>query len=266
MKELLLSEIKHNTTGVLNLVSLINHHILQEPLLDTQYFNDFADKCMQQFSDIDDSLERAETLLETLYVDEILMELMPASVNVKQHRIIAGFEARTMAPALKLILLRHVIRLCGFEADIVFVPENLMLRIVCDDEFAIIIDPMTGEAINWLDLDNRLADNINSIGQEYLSPVSEQSLIFNYLESLKTSLIADMKFDRALSCIDMIFALVSTNRHRLKRILLSHQQNAAIRLFNEYKTSLPSVSQHNTDAVLLQQQLELITKTTPVLH
>lgn len=209
MKKLLLSEVCNPQTNILDAVSLINHHVLDDELVNIEFLAAFIEKVEDSLADIDDSLERAERLLEFLFIDGVFIESAESQVSLEQFRLKRGFEYRALTPSLKIIVMRHLVRLAGFESDIVYVPDQYMLRVICDDEFAIIIDVVTGEAISWVDLDRRLESTDDGSGQFNVNVMGNRALLLKYLQDLKSTLIDVGRFDKALESTDIMVALLS---------------------------------------------------------
>ena len=209
MKKLLLSEVCNPQTNILEAISLINHHVIDDDLVNIEFLADFVDQITETLADIDDSLERAERLLEFLFIDGVFIEQHKAKTKLEEFKLKQGFEFRKLTPSLKILVMRHLIRLAGFESDVVYIPDQFMLRIICDDEFAIIIDVVSGEALSWVDLDRRVEADDDGSGAANVSIISNRSLLLKYLQDLKSTLIDVSRFDKALECTDIMVALMS---------------------------------------------------------
>lgn len=270
MKELLLSELRSSRTDLMHAVSLIEQEFFAKSAsqikLDMQQVNDLVILCQQEIESIEDPLDRAERLIELIFVDNLFIDHKRSFWHIENHQLESGLGFRCMAPALKHLFFVHLIRCCGFECAAVYVPDDIMIRIVCDDDYAIIFNTLSGEAISWHDLEERLSDLENQEEHVSLDVVKDTTLISQYLISLKTSLIREQKFDLALECVNLILGLNPEDPyHRRDRGFLLQQLDCYKVAFDDYRFYVDKCPK-DPEAKILQLQLDNISQIETVLH
>lgn len=270
MKDLLLSELNSSRINLMQAANLVEQNLfgldLNTAKTSMQDVDAFINVFQQQIEGVDDALERAEKLLELIFVEQLFVDNARPFWPLSTHLVNDGLAFRTIAPALKNLFLIQVIEACGFGVEAVYVPDEVMLRIICDDDFAIIFSPIDGKPINWFDLDNRLnQDNDNN---EYvtLNGLTDKDLIVRYLVSLKTALIREKKFTEALECIDLILSLNPEDPyHRRDRGFLLQQLDCFKVAFDDYKFYVERCPK-DPEAKLLEMQLDMISRVDTVIH
>ncbi len=270
MNELLLSELNSDEKGLLEKIVLVEEFVFSSA--DTQLDNvtSFIEYCQSALEGIDDPLEQAEQLINELFVSQLLIDSQRDFWPVLAYQLQASLDYRTIAPTLKAIVIRHIIEASGFDCDLVFIPEKVMVRLVCDDMYAIIFDAITGESLNWQEYDQRMddAEDINNYHAENMQPesMSHISLIVKHLSGLKAALIQDAHFSQALKCVDILLALRPNDPfERRDRGFLLHQLDCFKVAVDDYRYFVQQCPK-DPAAQLLKIQLENITVAEPALH
>ena len=265
MKELLLSEINAEGVNPLAAVALIEAFIFGEQV-SIEAVERMAEYCSEAMDDTDNSIDQAEQLINEIYVQHLFIDLPQPHWSVATHQLVDAFSFRVISPILKSIIIQHIIKLCGFHVDIVFVPEKIMVRIMCDDDFAIIFEPVTGQSISWDDLDERLADVEFLPNGDFVHAIEPQDLIYKYVASLKNALINEQKFDKALKCVDILLAMRPDDPfERRDRGFLLHQLDCFKVAYDDYRYFVEQCPQ-DPAARLLKLQLDNITVNNTILH
>ena len=265
MKELLLSEINHAVVNPLEAVALVEEFIFEHNV-NLKNIEDLAEHCKSSLNDETDVLERAEKLINDIYVHQLFIDKTRINWSVASHQQYEGLAYRVISPILKSLILQHIIRLCDFECDIVFVPEKVMVRIHCSDDYSIIFDPTTGESLTWHDLNERLDDFNSDLLAEQVQVIDTKDLICKYLSSLKSALIQELKFDKALKCVDMLLAMRPDDPfERRDRGFLLHQLDCFKVAYDDYRFFVEQCPE-DPAAQLLKYKLDNITVSDLVLH
>ena len=267
MNELLLSEITSDEKSLLQALNLVEEFIFEEKTASMQtLLAPIIEQCNAVVVEIEEPLQKAEVLINELYVNHLMLDIKRSSWPVLGYQCNKGFEHRLMAPMIKAAVLCHIIQGCDFNADIVFIPDQVMVRIECDDVYAIIFDPVTGESISWQELDNRL-EEVEGDPLEYNIPsIDIQTAVMEYISALKTSLIKELVFDKALKCVDILLALRPDDPfERRDRGFLLHQLDCFKVAYDDYKFFVESCPK-DPAAQLLKMQLENIKISTPIIH
>ncbi|MDG1732122.1 MAG: tetratricopeptide repeat protein [Thalassotalea sp.] len=270
MNELLLSEINSERIDLLQMIGLIEQELFSQEenktLIDLSQINELITFCQLEIEDTSDALERAEKLIELLFIDNLFLDITRDSWSVNSHCLEHALNYRCFAPALKCLLIIHIIRCCGFEINAVYVPDEVMLRIICDDDYAIIFDVLTGCPINWLELEQRINNLDDNEEEPSLAAIDDKKLIVQYLVSLKTSLIREGQFTLALKCVDLILALNPDDPyHRRDRGFLLQQLDCYKVAFDDYRYFVERCPK-DPAAKLLQQQLDMISHIETKFH
>ncbi|WP_286232788.1 tetratricopeptide repeat protein [Thalassotalea sediminis] len=268
MNDLLLSELTSEQSNLLSSLALIEKHIFDNA--QSGQFNDalsnIIETCKQATADIDDSMAQAECLINALYVDELFIDKTRALWPVMATTIEAAIEHRVLSPVLKAAVVQHIVTQCNLEAEIVYVPEEIMVRIICDDVYSIIFDPITGESLNWQELDRRLDGLPNEPNSQYLAPMEIQSSLVEHLTLLKNSLINELQFDKALKCVDLLLAIKPEDPfERRDRGFLLHQLDCFKVAYDDYQYFVEQCPK-DPAAQLLKFQLDNINLDDTVLH
>ncbi|WP_448550354.1 tetratricopeptide repeat protein [Thalassotalea fusca] len=265
MNELLLSEINAEQTDLLSTVIMIEEHIFGAKL-DKCFLKNIIETCAEAIESYSDVLEQSEVMINALFIEQLFVDTSKASWPVVSHRIKQGTEQRILSPTLKAIVLRHIIEQAGLEADIVYVPEKVMVRIICDDVYTIIFDPISGESLNWQELDERMAELGGDPSQVYLSTMDKRSVILKHLTSLKTALIQEQVFDKALICVDLLIALRPEDPfERRDRGYLLHQLDCFKVAYDDYQYFVQQCPK-DPAAQLLKKQLAQVSIIDSKLH
>ncbi|WP_371372710.1 tetratricopeptide repeat protein [Thalassotalea aquiviva] len=270
MKDLLFAELKSQNLNIVHSISLIEQELFSVKADKIRDLKQLVDALVidsqQQIESIDDALDRAEKLLELLFVDNLLVDSEQTVWPLTSQLLETSIAFRSIAPPLKSLLLLYIIRSCGFSCDAVFVPDEVMIRIVCDDDYAIIFNPIDGKPINWFELEQRI-ENPESLEQSIsIETVSDQDLIAQHLMSLKTALIREQQFELALKCTDIILGLRPEDPYQRKeRGALLQQLDCYKVAFDDYRYFVEKCPK-DPSAKILQIQLEMIQHLDPVLH
>lgn len=265
MKELLLSEINNEVVEPLEAVALIEEFIFNHKV-DVNEVKQLAEHCKKELSDIENVMERAEQVINEIYIHQLFIDNKRHAWPVVSHQIHNGLAYRIMAPVLKSIMLQYIIEQSGFDSDIVFVPEKVMVRITCDDDFAIVFDPVTGESLSWQDLDDRLTDFDNEPQDDFVQTIDTQDILYKYVSSLKDALINELQFDKALKCVDVLLAMRPDDPfERRDRGFLLHQLDCFKVAYDDYRFFVEQCPQ-DPAAQLLKHQLDNITVNDTILH
>lgn len=265
MNDLLLSELTQDKVDLMQAIALLEENLFGKAI-SLDYVQQIAEHCKQVIAKEDDPLIRAEQLINEVFIHQLFIDNQRKYWSVASHKLHEAIEFRIISPILKCIILKEIITYCGFECDIVFVPEKTMVRILCNDEISIIFDSVTGESLSWFDLDEKLADIDNDPNQQYVKTLVGIELIVNHLISLKNSLIHEQKFDCALKCIDIILALRPDDPiQRRDRGFLLHQLDCFKVAYDDYRYFVEQCPQ-DPAAQLLKLQLDNIQISDTVLH
>jgi regulator of sirC expression with transglutaminase-like and TPR domain len=140
-----------------------------------------------------------------------------------------------------------------------------MVRIVCDDVYAIIFDPVTGESLNLSEFDV-LMDDVEDPEQLQPDTLPHQELITLYLTGLKNEFMKAARFNDALKCVDILLAFQPNDPfERRDRGFLLHQLDCFKVAVDDYKYFVQQCPK-DPAAQLLKIQLEQITIADTVLH
>ncbi len=268
MNDLLLSEISDGQDELLRTFSLIEENIFttsqSEPVED-MLAKIIAD-CQEQIEGIEDQLDQAELLINALYVDHLFLDTPKNRWPELAFKLSDSLKTRLIHPSLKAALIQHIAVECGFEADLVFVPEKIMVRLVCDQNYAIIFDPLNGESLNFYELDRRM-DELSSDPDEYhLAPMDVKTILVEYLTACKSELIVLGDFDKALKCVDLLISLRPEDPfERRDRGFLLHQLDCFKVACDDYRFFVEQCPK-DPAAQLLKIQLDNIKITNTVIH
>lgn len=265
MNDLLISEISSEDVDVLQAITLIEEAIFEHKV-SLDYIHQLTEYCDNEIGKVENTLERAEQLINELYVHQLFIDTKRAVWSASSHQVEKSISYRIIAPILKAVILREIMNGCGFDTDIVFVPEKVMLRLICDDDYAIIFEPVTGESLTWGDLDNRLEEIDTDPQKQYLKAMGNQEIIVRYLSSLKSALIHENQFAKALKCVDIILGLRPDDPfERRDRGFLLHQLDCFKVAYDDYKFFVEQCPK-DPAAQLLKIQLENIKLTNTIIH
>jgi len=271
MNELLLSEIKSADKDLLQLLVLIEEELVEKRLINNDLAPSFdalekiIEQCQAVIEEIEVPLERAESLLNELYFSHLFIDSYQTAWPVESYSI-AGLTHRLMSPIVKAALVKEIVVACGFDADLVFVPNKIMIRLCCDEHYAIVFDAVTGESLNWNELDLRLDELDGDPSQHELLPIDNQALLVEHLTSLKNSLVREQAFAKALKCIDIILSLTPDDPlQRRDRGFLLHQLDCFNVAVDDYRYFVEQCPK-DPAAKILKLQLDKINLVDNVLH
>ncbi|OUS29638.1 hypothetical protein A9Q98_06005 [Thalassotalea sp. 42_200_T64] len=270
MKDLLLSELTSERINHMQAVNLLEQSLfaLDAKTVATNMadIDAFIVRFQEQTADIEDALDRAEQLLQLIYIEQLFVDNERPFWPVTTHQLNSALAFRSMAPALKNLLLIHLIRACGFNIEAVYVPEQVMLRIICDNDYAIIFHCIDGNPINWIELDQRLNSDDTPPEQSSLEAFSDKELMVQYLVSLKTALIREQKFSEALQCVELILLLNPDDPYHCRdRGFLLQQLDCFKVAFDDYQYFVERCPK-DPQAKILQMQLKLISRNDTIVH
>lgn len=266
MNELLLSELHSEQKSLLPSLALIEEHIFEHAPAFEQSLTELIEQCRSAIEDIDDSMAKAECFINELYVGQLFLDNERALWPVLSHKISSAIDYKIIAPALKAALIQHISNACDLETELVYVPEKIMVRIICDDIYSIIFDPISGESLNGQQLDERIEELEGDPSQPFLPAMDTQTIIVEYLSALKISLINELRFDKALKCVDLLLALRPNDPfERRDRGFLLHQLDCFKVAYDDYQFFVKECPK-DPAAQLLKLQLDQISIAETVLH
>jgi regulator of sirC expression with transglutaminase-like and TPR domain len=279
LSELLVSEITSDKKDLLQTLVLLEEYIFKDKTLanivnDTEHqslqnldaLEKIIEQCQAVIAEIESPLEKAEVLLNELFYQHLFIDKQKNNWPVCSFKVASGLSQRLMSPIVKAAIVSEVISACGFSCEFVFVPSKVMLSLCCNDDYAIIFDAVTGESIDWHELDLCLDDAEGDPSQHELTNMNRSSVLVEYLSALKNALIQEQAFDKALLCVDILLSLNPDDPHqRRDRGFLLHQLDCFKVAVDDYRYF---VEQCPTDpaAQLLKLQLDNITLSDPTFH
>jgi len=266
MNDLLLSEIKSEKNELLQTFLLVEEYIFAEKSAVQSDLDDLVAYCQAETDATTDPVERAEVLINALFVDQLFIDHQQQNWPVISYQTSSALAHRLISPILKAVLIAYVANACDCQTDIVFVPEKAMLRIVCDDNYAIIFDPVTGESLNWHELDVRMNELSGDPFEITLDRMKQESLVLEHITSLKAAFIREQAYDLALKCVDMLLALNPNDPfERRDRGFLLHQLDCFKVAYDDYQYFVEQCPK-DPAAQLLKLQLERISISDTILH
>jgi regulator of sirC expression with transglutaminase-like and TPR domain len=273
MNELFLSELTSVDKDLLQKLVLLEEYILvdQSPKdisssgsLDS--LETIISQCVAVINEIETPLERAEALLNELYFQHLFIDRYQTRWPIAAYSVATGLNQRVMSPIIKAALVKEIITACGFEIDLVFIPNKVMLRLCCDEQYAIIFDAVTGESLDWTELDSRLDELDGDPSHDDLMAIDDNIALVEYLSSLKSTLIREQVFDKALTCVDVILSLNPDDPlQRRERGFLLHQLDCFKVAVDDYRYFVEQCPK-DPAAKILKLQLEKIDVVNNVLH
>jgi len=266
MNDLLLSEISSEQKSLLSSIALIEEYIFDNRPDIKESLATIISECKVAVDRIDDTMAQAECLINELYVGQLFIDNLRPLWPVISHQIDSAIDYKLVAPALKAAVVLHVVNACELEAELVYVPEAIMVRIICDDVYSIIFDPISGESLTGQQLDACLDELEADPSQRFLTPMEHKSVIVEYLTALKNSLINELYFDKALKCVDLLLAIRPNDPfERRDRGFLLHQLDCLKVAYDDYQFFVKECPK-DPAAQLLKLQLDQITVAETVLH
>lgn len=266
MNELLLSEVSAKEQSLLNSFSLIENFVFPSSPTNITSLNQLVEVCQACIAEIEAPLDKVEHLINLLFVEQMFIDKDKPVWPSDSFKMDYSLQYKLVSPVLKAVLIRHIFEQCDFDSDIVFIPEKVMVRVTCDDYYAIIFDPISGESIDAGQLDERLDDVDSDPMDITLDSMSKDTLIVEHLTLLKNSLIYELKFDQALKCVDILLALRPDDPfERRDRGFLLHQLDCFKVAYDDYQYFVEQCPK-DPAAQLLKLQLDQVTITDSVLH
>ena len=273
MNELFLSELKSVDKDLLQKLVLLEEHIFADSKKDTVQVDTSLDsleviisQCIAVISEIESPLEKAESLLNELYFQHLFIDRYHTRWPISAYRVSKGLNQRAMSPIIKAALVKEIITACGFEADLVFIPNKIMVRLCCDEQYAIIFDAITGESLDWTELDVRLDELEGDPGEQDLHAIDDNVALVEYLSALKSMLINEKMFDKALTCVDVLLSLNPDDPlQRRDRGFLLHQLDCFKVAVDDYRYFVEQCPK-DPAAKILKIQLERIDVGNNILH
>ncbi len=266
MNELLLSEIKSEQNEPLQTFLLLEEYIFGVNLQKVDELSELVDWCKNETEKVKEPIERAEVLINALFVDQLFIDKQHVVWPVIAHQLPSALSHKLISPTLKAVLIAHVANACDCKADIVFVPEKAMIRIICDENYAIIFDPVTGESLNWHELDARMSEISGDPFEIQMDVMKQESLVLEHISSLKAAFIREQAYDNALKCVDMLLALNPNDPfERRDRGYLLHQLDCFKVAYDDYQYFVEQCPK-DPAAQLLKLQLDKISISDTILH
>ncbi len=271
MNELFLSELTSVDKDLLQKLVLLEEYILCETTqMNTETSLDSLEtiisQCIAVIGEIESPLEKAEALLNELYFQHLFIDRYQVSWPLAAYSVAKSLNQRVMSPIVKAALVKEIITACGFDTDLVFIPNKVMLRLCCDEQYAIIFDAVTGESLDWSELDLRLDELDGDPSRQDLSAIDDNVVLVEYLSSLKNVLIREKLFDKALTCVDVILSLNPNDpMQRRDRGFLLHQLDCFKVAVDDYRYFVEQCPK-DPAAKILKLQLEKIDVVNNILH
>lgn len=266
MNELLLSELQSEEKDLMLSAVLLEEYIFASSGISYACIDEIIKECLTAIQDIDEPLEQVEQLINELFVHHLLLDEYRDFWPLTSYQLQSGFDYRTLAPSLKVMVIYYIITECGFDVDIIFVPEKNMIRVVCDDIYAIIFDPVTGESLNWHELDKRMDELDGDPSEHNLSPIAHNDILIAHITSLKNALIREHSFDLALKCVSILLALRPDDPfERRDRGFLLQQLDCFKVAYDDYRFFVEQCPK-DPAAQLLKIQLDNISISDTVIH
>ncbi|PCI54420.1 MAG: hypothetical protein COB45_08595 [Gammaproteobacteria bacterium] len=278
MNTLLLAELQSDEKDLLETLVLLEEHIFQDivcqPIkqgvtqtdqsLDS--LEQIIEQCQAVIAEIESPLEQAEILLNELYYQHLFIDKHKSVWPLESFKVAKSLNQRLMSPMVKAVLICEIINACGFVTDLVFVPTKVMVRLCCDEQHAIIFDAVTGESLDWHELDLRLDDLEGDPSQHEIATMNRQAILVEHLSALKNALIRELAFDKALLCVDLLLSLNPDDPlQRRDRGFLLHQLDCFKVAVDDYRYFVEQCPK-DPAAQLLKIQLDNITLTDPTFH
>ena len=276
MNTLLLSEIQSEEKDLLQTLVLLEEYIFQVNLSDKQAANidepsldsleTIIEQCHAVIAEIESPLEQAEILMNELFYQHLFIDSHQTNWPISSFQVALSLNQRLMSPIVKAVLVCEIINACGFSADLVFVPNKVMVRLGCDEQYAIVFDAVTGESLDWHELDLRLDELEGDPSQHDFVSMNREAILVEYLSSLKNVLIREKAFEKALLCVDLLLSLNPDDPlQRRDRGFLLHQLDCFKVAVDDYRYFVEKCPK-DPAAQLLKIQLENITLSDPIFH
>ncbi|MGB1198741.1 MAG: tetratricopeptide repeat protein [Thalassotalea sp.] len=266
MNDLLLSEISAPRRGILNQISLLEHAIFGDTSDIDKALEPVIESCREALSECDNSMDKAEVFINEIFVAQLFIDNTRPLWPVLSYQIASSINYKVIAPVVKAAVIQHLANACELETDIVYLPEKVMVRILCDDVYSIIFDPINGESLNWEELEQGLDELGGDPSRLSLGPMEQESIVVEYLTGLKSSLISEKYFEKALKCVDLLLSMRPDDPfERRDRGFLLHQLDCFKVAYDDYQYFVTQCPK-DPAAQLLKLQLDNISVRDTVLH
>ncbi|XQW86152.1 tetratricopeptide repeat protein [Thalassotalea piscium] len=266
MNDLLLSEISTPNQALLTQFSLLETAIFGKSVDIDKTLQPLIESCRLALDDCENAMDKAEVFINEIFISELFIDNVRALWPVFSYQIVESINFKVIAPVVKAAIIQHIANACDLETDIVYIPEKVMVRILCDDIYSIIFDPINGESLNWQELEQGLDELGGDPSRVYLKPMEQESLVVEYLTGLKTSLIAEHCFEMALKCVDLLLSMRPDDPfERRDRGYLLHQLDCFNVAYDDYQYFVDQCPK-DPAAQLLKLQLDNISVKDTVLH
>jgi regulator of sirC expression with transglutaminase-like and TPR domain len=277
MNTLLLAELQSQEKDLLQTLVLLEETVFQGSFY-VSHINDqehqfsfdglelIIEQCQAVIAEIESPLEQAETLMNELYYQHLFIDSYKTPWPVSAFQVATSLNQRLMSPIVKAVLVCEILSACGFDADLVFVPNKVMVRLCCDEQYAIIFDAVTGESLDWHELDLRLEELDGDPSQHEFPSMNRRAILAEYLTGLKSALIREKAFEQALLCVDLLLSLNPDDPlERRDRGFLLHQLDCFKVAVDDYRYFVEKCPK-DPAAQLLKIQLDNITLSDPTFH
>ncbi|GAA6173211.1 SirB1 family protein [Colwellia sp. KU-HH00111] len=275
MNTLLISELQSEEKDLLQALILLEEHIFHAYKADGQStdiepslasLEIIIEQCQAVIAEIESPLEQAEILLNELFYQHLFIDQHKAHWPINAFKVAMSLNLRLMSPIVKAAMVCEIVNACGFNTDLVFVPNKVMVRLCCDEHYAIVFDAITGESLDWHELDLRFDELDGDPSQQQLISMNRQAILVEYLSGLKQVLIREQAFDQALVCVDILLSLNPDDPlQRRDRGFLLHQLDCFKVAVDDYRYFVEQCPK-DPAAQLLKIQLDNITLSEPTFH
>ena len=270
MNALLISELSNEQLDPINALALIEQHVFASHADIVQKIDQLIYQCQVDLAAEHDPeydiVERIEYFLDNLYCQQLFADNKRERWSLLSFEPCKALDYKIIAPALKIILVQYITQACGFQADVVFIPQSFMVRIACDEDSSVIFDPVTGECVNGQEYAARTSDVQGDPSRHELRGENNKLLLFNYLTTLKNTFIYEQRFEQALKCVDILLALYPDDPlERRDRGFLLHQLDCFKVAYDDYRFFVEQCPE-DPGAQLLKLQLDNIKITDNILH
>lgn len=273
MNTLLLSELQSQEKDLLQTLVLLEENVFNNCTKSSNKSDVSLDaleliitQCQAVIAEVESPLEQAEILLNELYFQHLFIDNHKIHWPISSFKIASSLNQRLMSPIVKAAIVCEILNACGFNTDLVFVPNKVMVRLCCNDQYAIIFDAVTGESLDWYELDKRLEDLEGDPSQHDFPSMNRQAVIVEYLSLLKSTLIREQAFEQALLCVDILLSLNPDDpMQRRDRGFLLHQLDCFKVAVDDYRFFVEKCPK-DPAAQLLKIQLDNITLSEPTFH
>ena len=132
MNELFLSELMSVDKDLLQKLVLLEEHILldkdklssnTEGSLDS--LDTIINQCIAVIDEMDSPLDKAEALLNELYFQHLFIDRYQTRWPIAAYSVAIGLNQRIMSPIIKAALVKEIISACGFDIDLVYIPNKI---------------------------------------------------------------------------------------------------------------------------------------------